>query len=213
MKNVDLLIFDLDGTLVDSKEDLADAVNFTLKKLNLNALPPGKIVSYIGTGVNNLIKKSLGRENSNLLAQGVFIFGDYYRKHFLDKTRLYPHVKSTLEYFQHKSMFVVTNKNKDMALLTLNGLGIGKYFKDVTGGDDPACLKPSACSLDKALKWSKAKKKSIIIGDMVIDILVGKKAGILTCAVTYGIGNIDDLAKAKPDYTINNLLELKNIIK
>ncbi len=213
MKNVDLLIFDLDGTLVDSKEDLVNAVNFTLKKLKLKELPFGKIVSFIGTGVNNLIRKSLGAKNSNLVDQGVFIFGDYYREHFLDKTCLYPHVKSILRYFKHKAMFVVTNKNKDVALLTLDSLGISKYFKDVTGGDDPSCLKPSVCSLKVALKYSKDRKKNIIIGDMDLDVLVGKKAGILTCAVTYGIGKVDDLIKAKPDYIINNLLELKKIIK
>jgi len=213
MRNVDLLIFDLDGTLVDSKEDIVNAVNFTLNKLGIKERPFEKIVSFIGTGVNNLIRKSLGYKNRDLLEKGIFIFEDYYRKHFLDKSQLYPHVKGVLEYFKNKSMFVVTNKNKEMAVLTLSNLGISKYFKGVTGAGDGSCLKPAACSLDKALSCSKDRGKSMIIGDMGLDVLTGKKAGILTCAVTYGIGNTKDLIKAKPDYVIHDLLELKKIIK
>ena len=94
-----------------------------------------------------------------------------------------------------------------------NSLEITKFFKDIIGGDNVSCLKPSICSLDKALKYNKNSERSIIVGDMDLDILSGKKAGILTCAVTYGIGKKKDILKAEPDYIIDDIGELKDIIK
>jgi len=211
--DVDLIIFDLDGTLVDSKKGIVDAVNFTLRKLGLNEKPFGEIVSFIGAGVNSLIRKAIGKRNRGLFNKGISIFEDYYKKHAAVKSRLYPHVEDVLEYFKGKLMFVVTNRRKDMALVTLNSLGIYKYFKDTISGDDESCLKPSACPLDKVLKSNIDKRRSIIVGDMDLDILSGKKAGILTCAVTYGIGKKEDIMKAEPDYIIDDVTELKDIIK
>ena len=213
MVEVDLIIFDLDGTLVDSKEDIVNAVNFTLRKLGLNEKQFDEIVSYIGTGVESLIRKAIGDKNRDLLDKGISIFEDYYKKHSATKSKLYPHVEDVLKQFRDKQMFVVTNRKRDMALVTLNSLEITKFFKDIIGGDDVSCLKPSACSLDKALKYNKNGKRSMIVGDMDLDILSGKRAGILTCAVTYGIGKKEDILKAEPDYIIDDIGQLKDIIK
>jgi len=213
MKEVDTIIFDLDGTLVDSKKGIVDAVNFTLRQLGIDERPFDEIVSFIGTGVNSLIRNSIGEKNKGLFDKGISIFEEYYKKHAADKSKLYPHVKDVLSHFKKKALFVVTNRKRDMARITLNSLGIDKYFKDVTGGDDESCLKPSSCLLDKALGSSRDMKRIIIVGDMDLDVLSGKEAGILTCAVTYGIGEKEDIVKAKPDYIIDDLLELKRIIK
>lgn len=212
MKEVDLIIFDLDGTLVDSKKDIVEAVNFTLKQLGLKERPFEEVASYIGTGVSSLIRQSLGQENKDLLNQAILTLEDYYRNHFAQKSNLYPNVRDILEFFKTKTMIVFTNRKKEMALISLKSLNIDHYFKDVIGGDDENCLKPSLCSLNKALKWCEDKKRSIIVGDMDIDILAGKNAGITTCAVTYGIGNLNDLLKTKPDYVIDDLSQLKEII-
>jgi len=213
MKKIDLLIFDLDGTLVDSKEDIVNAVNFTLRQLGLDEKPYNKIASFIGTGVNDLIRKAIGEKKKNLFDEGVLIFEDYYKKQSAAKSKLYPHVEDILKHFKDKPMFVVTNRKRDMAQATLNSLKIGKYFKDIIGGDDESCLKPSVCSIDKVLKCNKNNKRSMIVGDMDLDVLSGKKAGILTCAVTYGIGKKEDIVKAEPDYIIDDIVELKDIIK
>lgn len=213
MKAVDLIIFDLDGTLVDSKEDIVNAVNFTLKKLGLDEKQFDEIVSYIGTGVESLIRKAIGDKNRDLFDKGISVFEDYYKKHSAIKSKLYPYVEDILKQFRDKQMFVVTNRKRDMALVTLNSLGIAKFFKDIIGGDDASCLKPAVCSLDKALKYNKNGKRSIIVGDMDLDILSGKRAGILTCAVTYGIGKKEDILKAEPDYIIDDIGQLEDIIR
>lgn len=213
MKDVDTIIFDLDGTLVDSKKDIVNSVNFTLKQLGLRSKPFDEIVSFIGTGVNSLIRRSIGEENKSLFNKSISIFENHYKKHAADKSKLYPHVKDILEYFRDKALFVVTNRKKNMAQITLHSLGIDKYFKDVIGGDNESCLKPSACSLDKALEGVEDRKRIIIVGDMDLDVLTGKEAGILTCAVTYGIGKKEDILRAKPDYIIDGMLELEEIVR
>ena len=213
MKLVDLIIFDLDGSLIDSRKDIVNAVNFTLREVGLGQKSTSEISSYIGRGVEDLVKKSLGRRQ-DLLKKALDILEEYYRKHSTDNSILYPGVKEVLEYFKTKRKIIITNRNYEFAMLTLRAIGINDYFEDIIGGDDIGCMKPSSCPLDKTIyRLDINKQKVIIVGDMDIDILAGKSAGIITCAVTYGIGKIEDIQKAKPDYTIDNILKLKDIIK
>ena len=212
MKHVELIIFDLDGTLVDSKEAIARGVNFVLKKVGLQEKPKAEIISYIGTWLDNLIKKSLGPKQQALFEKAKFIFENY-RQASPDSSLLYPGVKDILEHFKNKKKIIVTNRNYKFTLPTLKKLGIYDYFEDIIGGDDLTCLKPSGCPLDMAINRRKIDKdKIIIVGDMDIDILAGKEAGIATCAVTYGIGKKEDILKASPDFIIDKISELKNII-
>ncbi len=197
MKQIDLIIFDLDGTLVDSQKDIIKAVNFSLKTLGLKEKTDSEISAFIGTGVEDLIRKSLGAR-AGLFKEALEIFTQHYSKHFTDNTILYPNVKEILEHFKNKKMAVVTNKNKHSTVRTLEAFKINGYFGDVLGGDDVDCRKPSSCPLDLVIQKHKAKKEStLIVGDMAIDILAGKKAGIATCAVTYGIGKKEDIIKLK----------------
>jgi phosphoglycolate phosphatase len=168
----------------------------------------------MGPGVKYLIEKSLGEENWPLLNKALDIFGNYFNKHSADKTKLYPNVKEILEYLRDKKNYVLTNRRGKMAEITLKKFDILKYFKDVIGGDREDCLKPSPCPLNKALKYFENKRdKSMIVGDMDVDINTGKNAGIITCAVTYGVGKREDIIRARPDYIIDDLIELKEIIR
>lgn len=206
-------MFDLDGTLVDSREDIVNAVNFTLKAVGLQGKSKQKISSYIGQGVEDLIRRSLGNKKEALLKRVLFVFEKYYRKHSTDRSILYPGVEEVLEYFKDKRKIIVTNRNYEFALLTLKALGVYDYFEDIVGGDDIGCMKPSSCPLDRAIYGLDInKEKAIIVGDMYIDILAGKKAGIITCGVTYGIGKKEDIIKVKPDFIIDQIIELKDII-
>ena len=199
---------------MDSSEDIVDAVNFTLSSMGLKKKPFEEIVTYMGPGVRYLIEKSLGEENKSSLDRALAVFEEYFNKHSNDKTKLYPNVKEILEYLKDKKNYILTNRRKKMAEITLREFGILKYFKDVIGGDEDDCLKPSPCPLNKALKYFKDKKDgSMIVGDMPVDIKTGKNSGIITCAVTYGVGKKEDIIKAQPDYIINNLIELKEIIR
>jgi phosphoglycolate phosphatase len=213
MKYIDLIIFDLDGTLVDSREDMANAVNFALKKIGLKEKSISEISSYIGKGIADLISGSLGNKQEALLKRALSVFEKYYRKHSTDNTVLYPNVKEILEYFNNKRKAIVTNRNYEFALIALNKLGIQDYFEDVIGGDDIGCMKPSSCPLDRSMNRLNAnREKAIIVGDMDIDIVAGKTAGIITCGVTYGIGEKEDIIKAKPDFIIDDIIDLKSII-
>lgn len=214
MIDIDLMIFDVDGTLIDSRKDIVKAVKFTLKKMDLKDKPFDEIVSYIGKGIGELLRRSIGEGHIDLLDKSLSIFGDYYREHSTDETRPYPNIIEILEYFKDKTKVVVTNRTQEFAKLTLGLLGIDKYFSEIIGGDDRTCIKPMARPLNNILeKFNMDKKKTIMIGDMDLDIFSGKSAGVYTCAVTYGIGKKDDIQKAKPDYIIDDLLQLKNIIK
>lgn len=214
MIQVGLLIFDLDGTLIDSRQNIVNAVNFTLRSLNLKEKPPAEIISHIGYGAKEMLGRCLYPENGRFLEKAVVIFEDYFLKNPVDKTILYPYVKEILEYFKTKNLVIVTNRSKQTSEAALKYFDIIDYFKYIITGDDETCLKPSACPLNRAFdNFDVEKKKSMIIGDMALDILAGKNAGILTCAVTYGIGKIKDLLAAKPDYVIDGIIELKKLIR
>lgn len=213
MVGIDTIIFDLDGTLVDSRKDIVMAVNFTLRKLGLPEKPPEVVVSYIGLGIRDLIKKSLGEEKRRLVDEALKIFTQYFRKHSADESRLYPHVKETLDYFRNKRKVVITNRNKESAYITLKKLGVINYFQEIFGGDDEDCIKPSACPLDRVCsKLGVDKNKIIMVGDMDIDIKAGKEFDVKTCWVTYGLGKREDIEKVVPDYVIDDIIELKKII-
>jgi phosphoglycolate phosphatase len=214
MINADLLIFDIDGTLVDARKDIVKAVNYTLRELDIPLKSFDQIVSYIGTGVKDLLTRSLGRENNALLDKSLSVFGNYYRDHLADEAVLYPHVVEILEYFKEKTKAIISNRNKEFAELILVKLGIDKYFRNVEGADDNGCNKPDPCLLNNILRdIGTDKKRTIMIGDMDLDILAGKNAGVFTCGVTYGIGKKKDILKSGPDFIIDDLLKLKEIIK
>ncbi len=213
MRHVKLIMFDLDGTLVDSRYDITNAVNFALKEIGFREKSMAEVTSYIGNGVRELIKKVLGEKNGIFFEKALAMFTDYYREHSSDNSVLYPGVLEILEFFKDKRKIIITNRNYEFAVITLKLKGIYNYFDTIVGGDDIGCMKPSSCPLDKSMYDLKVdKNKAIMVGDMDIDILAGKKAGVITCGVTYGIGNKDDIVKANPDYIIENILELKKII-
>lgn len=213
MIRIKLLIFDLDGTLIDSRKDIHSAVNFTLNELGLRQRTFDEVVSFIGYGVKDLIRKSLPSGKKQLEDRAVEIFSDYFALHSTDQTVLYPQARQVLEYFRDKSIALVTNRSTRLSEAALGNLGIRRYFSAVFGADDEACLKPSACPLNAALAAFKTGPGSaMIVGDMRVDVEAGKEAGIYTCAVTYGIGKKQEILKAAPDYLIDNLGELKKII-
>jgi len=212
MKYVELIIFDLDGTLVDSKESIAQGINVALEEVGLKRKSTLEISSYIGRGVDYLIEGSLGPGNEGLLEQTKRVFEDY-RRQSPDSSDLYPGAKDILEYFKDKKKVIITNRKREFALPTLKRLDILKYFDDVVGEDGQECKKPSACPLEKIMEHFKIKKdEAIMVGDMDIDVLAGKNAHIATCGVTYGIGEKEDILKINPDFIIGDISQLKSII-
>lgn len=214
MINISLLIFDLDGTLVDSKKVIINSVNFALKKLNLKLKTYSEIEPHLGIGVDYLIKKVTESENTIIINKGTKYFKDYWTNHLGEESRLFPGVIDTLEYFKTKNMLILSNGTIEVVRKILEEFKLDKYFDDIITGDEEDCIKPTACPVDKALNIHniKNKEETLITGDMDIDIKAGKEAGILTCGVTYGMGKRKDLIKSNPDFLIDKISELKSII-
>lgn len=214
MSLIRAVFFDVDGTLADARLDIAGAMNRALKRLNRPERLPEEITSYIGTGVRDLIRKSLGRGDAGLVGRATAMYEEEYLKHPADHAVLYPGVKKLLEDLPDKRKFILTNRYSHLASALLEKLGIRSFFEEVFGGDDESCIKPSACVLDRILPIVGVdKKEAIIVGDMAIDVMTGKNSGVKTCWVTYGLGRKEDVLPLKPDYVIESISGLGNIVK
>ena len=202
-------MFDLDGTLADTRRDLADAVNHTRAYFDLPPLAGSVIHAHIGRGVEYLLKHSVPEESPDRFLEVMRVFLQRYENHLLDATILYPNVQETLEYFRPKKKVVVSNKVHRLTVAVLRGLGVEKYFDAVLGGDSATEKKPHPALLNRVLEQFRIPAASaLIVGDGDTDVEAGKRAGVLTCGVTYGLGSREDLVAAKPDFLIDDLAHL-----
>ncbi len=185
------LIFDLDGTLVDTKADLAAATNHMLQALHLPPLSVAQVEGFIGLGARVLIERALGPERAALVADGFALFMDYYHAHLLEQTRPYPGVETLLRAARARglSLSVLTNKPEQPSRTILAGLGLLEYFRAIIGGDTLSKRKPDPGGvfvLQQAV--GHALTETLLIGDSEIDMRTGQAAGIATCGVTWGFG-------------------------
>ncbi|HEX8042898.1 HAD-IA family hydrolase [Candidatus Deferrimicrobium sp.] len=209
-----LLVFDLDGTLVDSKEDLANAVNVALESFDLPPLSKPVIYSYVGDGASALILRALPPEDADLLPKVLDRFLAYYQRHLLDSTRAYPGVVGALRKWAGiYRMAVLTNKGVAMSREILSGLSLDGYFFEVRGGDSFGTKKPDPEGLLHILREAGVEaRETIMIGDSRNDVLAGKAAGAVTCGVTYGLG-ASGFLEHPPDFTIDRFPDLFHRIR
>ena len=202
----DLIIFDLDGTLIDSKLDLANSVNFTRQQMGLSVLEHRLIFSYIGDGATMLIRRAMGEGLSELEVQGALeIFLAHYREHLLDNTTLYPGVAEALDALQLLKLAVLTNKPLRPTKAILQGLEIEDRFAVVYGGNSFDQKKPHPMGIEQILSDTRiARERTVMVGDSYIDIQTGRNAGVATCGVTYGLAS-DTLREPKPDFLVDDL--------
>jgi phosphoglycolate phosphatase len=212
--SVRLLVFDLDGTLVDSKVDLANAVNVALESFDLPPLPHPMIYSYVGDGASALIRRALPPEKADLLPEVLDRFLAYYRRHLLDTTRAYPGVVGALRKWAGiYRMAVLTNKGVAMTQETLSGLSLDGYFFEVRGGDSFGTKKPDPEGLLHILREAEIEaQEAVMIGDSRNDVQAGRAAGTLTCGVTYGLGT-SGFAEHPPDFTVDRFPDLFSRIR
>ncbi len=207
------LIFDLDGTLVDSCEDIAASLNYTLATLGLPTKTRAEVERFVGDGVKILLTRAAGNSDPAFLEKAVQIFRPHYSEHCVDRTELYPDVKEILENFKNKKLGVVSNKPFEMVIKTLDHFRVRHYFQSVMGAESTPNRKPHPEPVLKTLEILKATKSdAVMVGDGTADIAAGKAAGVLTCAVTYGYRKREELEAAKPNFIIKSILELKNLI-
>jgi phosphoglycolate phosphatase len=204
-----LLVFDLDGTLVDSKDDLAASVNYALAAFGIPTLPHTVIHSYIGNGASALIRHSLPPGREAIFPSLLSVFLDHYGDHILDTTVPYPGVRESLDAWAGKyRTALLTNKPIGLTQALLAGLDMDRHFDGVYGGDSFGSKKPHPEGLLRIMEACSAKPSdTLMTGDSINDVLAGRAAGARTCGVTYGIGS-RDFAREAPDFTIDRFPDL-----
>jgi phosphoglycolate phosphatase len=208
---MELLIFDLDGTLIDSRLDLANAVNAMRGHLGLSPLANERVYSYVGNGAPVLIRRSLGEQAAEPEVQeGLEFFLEYYGAHDLDHTTLYPGVRESLDRFRAAGirMAVLTNKPVRMSRHIVEGLGVGGHFFRVYGGNSLDQKKPHPMGVEALLREAAVDRvNTMMVGDSSVDVLTARHAGIACCGVTYGF-QPESLADPAPDLLVDRMEEL-----
>ena len=192
---IKLVIFDLDGTLIDSRLDLVHSVNAALRHIGRPELPEDVIASYVGDGAPILIQRALGGEtvDESVVRKGLEFFLSYYRQHKLDHTTVYPGVAEALAAIQNsqngvpRQMAVLSNKPVIPSRAIVEALGLGPFFSQIYGGNSFSTKKPDPEGVRTLLEEHGARpEQSVIVGDSNVDIRTGRNAGLHTIGVTYG---------------------------
>ena len=212
MQKISLFVYDFDGTLVDTFADIANSVNLALAEMNIQSLSRETIRRNIGSGVVNLMSRSLEGSGCDDIEMAVSFFQKHYNNHLLDQTKLYPNGREVVEHFSKKKNAILSNKPISFVEKILTELNFLSLFDSVLGGDSLSERKPNPMGLQLLMTNLNCPVKEVLmIGDSAIDIETGKNAGVLTCGVTYGLGNPVSLHNSKPDYLIDNLSNLKSL--
>ena len=210
MTSFQLFVFDFDGTLVDTKQDIADSVNRALEDLDLRTLEREVLFTFIGKGVNHLMTRSLAGAGFNDLPRAIDAFMKHYEAHLMDQTALFPNCRETLEHFSHKKNTILSNKPTRFITRILDALDCRAPFATIIGGDLMDAKKPDPGGLHHIMAKHNARPEEILmIGDSLVDIETGKRAGVQTCGVTYGHAGRESLETVQPDWIIDDLSELK----
>lgn len=219
--SIKLVIFDLDGTLIDSRLDLVHSVNAALRHIGRPELPDHVIASYVGDGAPILIARALGNEADTVdeatIRRGLEFFLSYYRDHKLDHTTVYPGIVEALAAIQNafnglpRKLAVLTNKPVHPSRAIVDALKLAPYFSQVYGGNSFATKKPDPEGALRLLEESGvAAEQAAMVGDSHTDVETGRNAGLWTVGVTYGFAP-QTLADASPDVLVDHPHELAEI--
>jgi phosphoglycolate phosphatase len=209
-----LIVFDLDGTLIDSRADLTAAVNHVLHSFALPTLPAEVVASLVGNGARLLVERALGAAHSNRFDDGLQRFMTYYGAHLLDQTQAYPGIPEMLAALSAHGtrLAVLTNKAVAMSRAILDGLRLSSHFLAVVGGDSLATRKPDPAGLEhlRALTGAPAERV-LLVGDSLTDLRTAVAAGAAFCGVTWGFAP-DALRAAAPARLIDHPSELLALV-
>jgi len=211
------LIFDLDGTLIDSKLDLALSINAMLKRMGRAELVHEDIFGMVGNGAPVLVRRALGAETPKTASDeeadtGLAYFLSYYRNHMLDNTVTYPGVREGLALLKNHPMAVLTNKPVHFSRAILDGLGLSHYFRYVYGGNSFEKKKPHPMGVETLLRELNAKpREAMIVGDSEVDIQTARNAGMWSVGVKYGLSP-ETLVTTKADVHVDEPLELIEVL-
>jgi phosphoglycolate phosphatase len=227
---IQLIIFDLDGTLVDSSADITNALNYALEPYAVQPLTVDDTIKMIGEGITRLIEKIVDSRGNGVLRSAVTEFRqnpqrlqdirtdvrnrflEYYSQHIIDHTKEYPGVRETLDQLGMYKKAVISNKMESLSRKVLDGLALSRYFDSVVGSDTTPEKKPSPLPILKVLSdLHLLPAQALIVGDSNYDVDAGKAAGLITVAVTYGYRSREVIAHA--DYVIDRMTDLAPLLE
>jgi phosphoglycolate phosphatase len=215
---IKLLIFDLDGTLIDSRLDLIHSVNAMLKHLGRPELPGDVIASYVGDGAPMLVRRALGDpRDEGLVKDGLEHFLAYYRVHKLDHTHLYDGIREMLSAVATsngtpRKMAVLSNKPVHPSRAIVEAFGLADFFLHIYGGNSFSTKKPDPKGAHTILRETKTRPdETLMIGDSSVDVITGRNASLWTCGVTYGFAP-HTLCEAPPDVTADSPQDLADLL-
>lgn len=206
---VDLIVFDLDGTLADTVPDIAAAANRACRYLGLEEHPDAAVQQMIGGGEKEFIRRLIGPEHADRFDEALALYLDYYSRRLVDRTRLYPGVKETLAALPGKKLAVLSNKLERLTRGIVERLGLAPFFAAIKGGDSYGALKPDPEGLTALIEeLDQFPERTLMVGDKPADVLAGRGAGTHTVAVAYGYGEPVALKAAAPGAMLHSLPHL-----
>ena len=210
-----LVIFDLDGTLIDSKLDLVHSVNAARAHMNLEPISGDLVASYVGSGAPVLMRRALGPDASESQVQTALrYFLDYYREHMLDNTYLYSGVREALDRMHDAGtrMAVLTNKPVRFSQALIHGLRLGTHFFRIYGGNSFEQKKPDPVGILTLMEESGiAKERTVMVGDSNVDVRTARNAQVMACGVTYGF-QPESFAEDPPDLVVDDMQQLAEYV-
>jgi phosphoglycolate phosphatase len=215
-RRVAAFIFDLDGTLIDSGLDIAQAANFALGHFQLPELPTETIIPYIGDGIVTLLRRCLAHGGTPVseerLEEALTVFRDHYGRHCLDHTGLYPGVLSLLARYQRIPMMIATHKPRAFTDRILEGLHVVEAFRKIVTIDEVAVRKPAPDILLACLQGLAVPPEHVVVvGDHPNDVAAARAIGAVAVGITYGFSTAGQIQAAKPDLVIDDFAALAEL--
>jgi phosphoglycolate phosphatase len=208
----ELVIFDLDGTLIDTRQDITNAANEMLTRNGLQAKSVAEVTRYVGDGIARLVERCLGTHQV-AFEEAVALFKRFYAAHLMDFTKPYPGIVGLLEGLDGFRKAILTNKSYEMSKIITDGLGMSGYFELIVGGDSLPRRKPFPDGVLYILdKTGVVKENTLMVGDGPNDILTAQEAGVRSVYVRWGFSEEKDLAGSKPHHSIDRPEELLRIL-
>jgi phosphoglycolate phosphatase len=210
----DTVIFDLDGTLVDTVADVTAGVNHALEILGFSPLSVEEVKKAVGPGKEEFVRILFPDDANPDVESFLTLFREFYWDHCLDKTDLYPGMKDVLTGLRDRKLAIASNKPSRFTIKILEGLGIREWFQVVLGPEDVLHAKPHPEMILKVISSMDAYPyKTLLVGDTDKDMLAGRGAGVSLCGVEYGYGLPGELSRVKPEFIITVPSDLLGILK
>ncbi len=209
-KHFDLFIFDLDGTLVDSKKDLSLAVNHALSSLGMTSKSQEQIDELLSIGSQGMLMEL--SKDAQRFDEVFKLFSKHYEQHILDHTQFYPGVLSILQNLQDKIRAIMSNKRERFCKMIIQGLNANEHFNEIVGGDRIE-KKPSPKALIHLLNQFQIKpQRAIMIGDSPVDIIAGREAGMHTVGILQGFSSQNLMKQSQADILVNTLEDINELL-